>query len=209
LRLRLATGNPDKALELARLVRAALGPGAQALEVADLRGLAGYAPPPETGDTYEDNALLKARAVAAADPGAAVLADDSGIEVDALGGGPGVRSARWATAPDGRLLDGPGLNAALLERLAGVPAERRGARMVAVVALVLPGRPPVLSRGEIRGRIAFDQRGSSGFGYDAVFLLPDGRRLSEVPPEVKDALGHRGQAVRGVLPALRQWLGSA
>lgn len=203
--LRVATTNPGKAAEIARLLGSAPLPG---LAVTDLRDLSGYIPPEETGTTYEDNALTKGRAAAAADPTAAVLADDSGLEVDALQGGPGVHSARWATGPGGEPLDGPGLNDALLRRLAGVPMERRSARMVCAVALILPGAPPACFRGEVHGFIAPDQRGSGGFGYDALFLLPDGRRLAEVGPEVKDALGHRGRAVRATVPSLRTWIGA-
>lgn len=128
------------------------------------------------------------------------------MEVAALGGAPGLLSARWATGRDGGPLDGPGLSAALLRRLDGVPAPERHARMVCAVALVLPDGRAASGWGEVRGGIAFDQRGAGGFGYDAVFLLPDGRRLSEVPLGVKDRLGHRGQAVRAVVPALRRWL---
>ncbi len=200
-----ATTNPGKAREIARILTAVLGP---AVEVRDLRGVVGYTAPDETGTTYEANALLKAEAAAQAVAASApILADDSGIEVEALDGAPGIHSARWATGAGGRALNGEGLNAALLERLGGVPAARRTARMVCVVALLLPGRPPACFRGEVHGRIAPDQRGSGGFGYDALFLLPDGRRLSEVAPEVKDALGHRGQAVRAAAQAVAAWLG--
>lgn len=201
--IRVATTNPGKAGEIARLLAGRLLPG---LAVADLRDLLAYVPPHETGDTYEENAEIKALAAAAADPGAIVLADDSGIEVDALGGAPGIHSARWATGPSGAPLDGRGLNDALLRRLAGLPPQHRTARMVCAVALILPGRAPACFRGEVRGTIAPDQRGTGGFGYDALFLLPDGRRLSEVAPEVKDDLGHRGHAVRAAVPSLRAWL---
>ena len=206
-RVRLATGNPGKREELFRLVRAAVGPAAdlRLLGWDDLGGLLEM--PPEDAPSYAANALRKAEAVAARDPQAAVLADDSGIEVEALGGAPGLTSARWATAPDGARLDGAGLNAALLARLGGLPAARRGARMVCAVALLLPGRPAVVGTGSVRGSVALEQRGRGGFGYDAVFLLPDGRRFSEVPAEEKDACSHRGGAVAAAAPALRAWLG--
>jgi XTP/dITP diphosphohydrolase len=205
-RLVVATSNPGKRAELLRLLRAALGPAAQRLTLLGLEGLPGPVLPDEDAPSYEGNALQKARAVAALDPAAAVLADDSGLEVEALGGEPGLRSARWATAPDGSPLDGPGLNAALLCRLGCLPWARRRARMVCAVAVVLPGRPPVTGRGAVDGLVAAGARPGAGFGYDAVFALPDGRRFSGMPPEEKDAVSHRGHAVRAVAPAVASWI---
>lgn len=205
LRLRVATANPGKAEEIRRLLTANLGPDAALVRVEGAGDL-GLPPAAEDGDTYAANALLKARPVAAADPAAAVLADDSGLEVVALGGAPGLLSARWAVTADGRPLDGAGLNAALLGRLSGLPAPERAARMVCAVALLLPDGQLLSGWGEVRGSIALEARGGGGFGYDAVFLLPDGRRLSEVEPAVKDRLGHRGQAVRALVPGLRRHL---
>ena len=202
----LATTNRGKLVELRRLLAAALGRGiASRLDVVGLDAI-GCAPGEEDGATYEENVRRKLAAVPPA-AARAVLADDSGIEVDALDGAPGLHSARFARGPAGKTLDGPGLNAVLLERLAGVPAPRRGARMVSVVALRLPDGRLVVGQGEVRGFIAVDQRGTGGFGYDRVFLLADGRRLSEQPAVVKDALGHRGHAVRAVAPAIAAWLG--
>ena len=207
-RLRLASSNPHKVEELRRLVRAAIAARAPCLEVEGLGGVAGYRAPAEDGLDYRANAEIKVRGTAVRVPGEAVLADDSGIEVDALAGEPGVRSNRWATGPTGAPLDGAGLNAALLSRLQGVPADRRTARLVCVVALALPGAGTpriVFGYGALCGRIAHDARGTGGFGYDAVFLLKDGRRLSEVAAAVKDERGHRGQAVRAVAAALADW----
>jgi XTP/dITP diphosphohydrolase len=203
-RLRVATRNAGKRDELFRLVRAALHPAAD-LELLGLEDLRDLEMPPEDARSYADNARGKAEAVAARDPGAAVLADDSGIEVEALGGAPGLRSARWATAPDGALLDGAGLNAALLACLGDLPEARRGARMVCAVALLLPGRPAAAGAGEVAGFVAREARGAGGFGYDALFLLPDGRRFSLVPPADKDACSHRARAVAAAAPALRAW----
>jgi len=180
-----------------------LGAAASRVRIGDLRSL-GAPAVVEDADIYAANASKKAHAAAIADPAAAVLADDSGIEVAALGGAPGIQSARWATAADGTPLDGAGLNAAL--RLDGVPEPQRGARLVCAVALLLPDGRLGTGWGEVAGHIAHDQRGARGFGYDAVFVLPDGRRLSEVGAAVKDLVGHRGQAVRGVVPELRRWL---
>ncbi len=205
-RLRVATTNPGKRDELFRILRTALGPAAAVLDMRDLGDLPGFVPAAEDAPTYRENVVRKALAARLADPGCAVLADDSGIEVDALGGGPGVRSARWATDPRGAGLSGAGLNAALLARLGGLPPERRAARMVAWVALLLPDGCRVAA-GSVAGRVAQAARGSGGFGYDAVFVLPDGRRLSEVQPAEKDMVSHRGQAVGGVVADLRRWLG--
>lgn len=150
----------------------------------------------ETGKTFAENALLKARAFYEALPSEAraqgwwVLGDDSGLEVDAMDGGPGVHSNRWAgpnTTPESR-------NRALLERLAGVPDEQRTARFQCVIALISPDGEEYLTEGAVEGRIAREPQGSGGFGYDPIFELPDGRRMSELTPDEKNALSHRGIA---------------
>jgi XTP/dITP diphosphohydrolase len=191
-RLVLATSNPGKVRELLRLLAdvpyevvmpSALG---LALEVA------------EDGKTYAENATLKARAYAKA-AGCLALADDSGIEVDALGGRPGVHSARYG----GDGLDDAGRNALLLREVAGVPAGKRGARYVAVVALSQPDGDTALTFGTWEGRIAETPKGTGGFGYDPLFVLDDGRVAAELTPEEKDALSHRGKAVRAAAEYLK------
>lgn len=210
LRLRLATSNPGKGQELARLIGAALGPDVGRLRLCDLADLRGFRAAEEDGATYGENAARKAAAAAAADPAAAVLADDSGLEVDALHGAPGLRSARWATTGRGEPLDGAGLNAALLARLGGLPAARRGARLVAALALILPGQGvPALGHGDVTGRVALQAAGRGGFGYDHVFLLPDGRRLADLPGPDKDAVSHRGQALAAMAGTLQAWVAAA
>jgi XTP/dITP diphosphohydrolase len=180
----LASRNPGKLVEFARLLA---GTG------WDLLPLPARLPPaPEDGDTYAANALAKARAAARA-TGLPALADDSGIEVDALGGFPGIRSARWT---DG---DGP---AELLLRAAALPPERRSARMRAAIALAWPDGGCVLAEGSVEGRLADAPRGSAGFGYDVIFELPDGRTLAEVGDQEKDRLAHRGRAIRALLARL-------
>lgn len=156
----------------------------------------------ETGDTFRANALIKAEALAAA-TGAAALADDSGLEVDALGGAPGVRSARYG-GEDGNAE----LNIRrLLRELAGVPEEERTARFVCWVVLLFPaGGGCIDACGTCEGTITSAPRGRGGFGYDPVFV-PRGGRLTfaEIPPEEKDAMSHRGralQALRGRLDEL-------
>ncbi|MFM2288957.1 MAG: dITP/XTP pyrophosphatase [Pseudomonadota bacterium] len=192
----LATGNPGKQREFAALL-APLG-----LELV-LQSAFGIEPPEETGDTFEANALLKARH-AAARTGLMALADDSGLEVDALGGRPGVYSARYA---------GPGAsdadnNALLARELAGVPPKRRGARYRAVLALVhgADDPAPLLADGRWEGRIALAPAGSGGFGYDPWFI-PEGHDVTsaQLPPEEKNALSHRGRALATLVAMIPAW----
>jgi XTP/dITP diphosphohydrolase len=148
--------------------------------------------PEETGATYAENALIKARAAMRA-TGAAALADDSGLEVDALDGGPGLHSARWG----GPELDDDGRNALLLERLRGVPAERRTARYRCVIAVVEPHGRERLVEGAVQGRISDARRGRGGFGYDPLFFYPPfGCTFGEVSAEAKHRVSHRGIAAR-------------
>lgn len=151
----------------------------------------------ETGATYAQNAALKARAFAGAS-GLPALADDSGIEVDALGGGPGPRSARYG----GPGLDDAGRAALMLRELAGVPDGQRGARYRAVVAIARPDGRLDSYEGVWEGSIGHEPRGAGGFGYDPIFRTPDGRSAADLSPAEKDALSHRGQAVRAALEAL-------
>jgi XTP/dITP diphosphohydrolase len=154
---------------------------------------------PETGVTFEENALAKARDAFRA-TGLASVADDSGLEVDALNGMPGVLSARWS----GRHGDDSGNAALLLAQLGDVPDERRGAAFVSACALVSSAGETVV-RGVWPGGIAREARGDGGFGYDPVFL-PAGssRTAAELTPEEKDAASHRGRALAALLPALRE-----
>jgi XTP/dITP diphosphohydrolase len=150
----------------------------------------------ETGQTFAANARLKARTYARR-TGLPTLADDSGLEVDFLDGGPGVRTKRYA----GEDATDEDNNRKLLGALAGLPATRRGARYVCVLALVVPGTPGVrLSRGTLRGRIALAPKGSNGFGYDPIFEPlgepPGGRTLGEWSAEAKNRVSHRGRAAR-------------
>ena len=163
------------------------------------------ASPVEDGDTFEANALIKARVCVAA-TGLPAIADDSGIEVDALGGAPGVISARWAGEPTSDAAN----NARLVAELRDVPAERRTARYVAVAALVLPDGTEIVERGTMEGRIVLEPRGSGGFGYDPHFVadaIPDGRTNAELAPHEKDAISHRGAAFRALRPHLERLTG--
>ncbi|APU13325.1 RdgB/HAM1 family non-canonical purine NTP pyrophosphatase [Actinoalloteichus fjordicus] len=199
VRLLLASRNEKKLRELRRIL---LAEGVAGIEVVGLGDVPEYPEVPETGATFEENALIKARAGAEAS-GLPTVADDSGLAVDALNGMPGVLSARWS--------GGHGEDAANLElvlaQLADLPDERRGAAFVAVAALALPGDgadSEYLVRGEWAGRIARAPRGENGFGYDPVFLpAGESRTSAELTPEEKDAASHRGRALRALLPRLR------
>ncbi|MDQ3760180.1 MAG: RdgB/HAM1 family non-canonical purine NTP pyrophosphatase [Actinomycetota bacterium] len=199
VRLLLATRNAKKLVELRRILASSDVSGVQVLGLDDV-------PPfpelPETAATFEGNALAKARGAAAA-TGLATVADDSGLEVDALNGMPGVLSARWA----GRHGDDAANLQLVLDQLADVPDNRRGAAFVCAAALVVPSGTETVVRGEWRGTLTRVARGSNGFGYDPIFV-PDGdeRTSAELDPAEKDAVSHRGRALRALLPALRQFL---
>jgi XTP/dITP diphosphohydrolase len=198
-RLLLATRNAGKLAELQRLLESAV-PG---VAVVGLRDVPEYPEAPETGATFADNALLKARE-AVRYTGLPAVADDSGITVDALNGMPGILSARWS----GRHGDDDANTALLLGQLADVPDERRGAAFVCAAALVTPdGAEHVLER-EWRGRVIGEKRGGNGFGYDPVFV-PEGLQLTaaELAPAEKDARSHRGQAFAALVPVVAEVLG--
>lgn len=206
VRLLVASRNAKKLRELQRVLDAE---GIDGIEPVSLADVPEFAELPEDGATFADNALIKARTGAEA-TGLACLADDSGLEVDALNGMPGVLSARWS----GGHGDDAANNALLLAQLGDVPDERRGAGFVSVCALVGPGVPggEVVSEGRWPGRVLREPRGEGGFGYDPLFL-PDGqegaapgtgaRTAAELTPEEKDAASHRGRALRGLVDALR------
>jgi len=196
----VATGNRGKLIEIESLLE---GAGLTLVAQADL----GIEPAAETAATFVENALLKARH-ASARAGLPSIADDSGLAVDALGGEPGLRSARYA----GPSADDAANVARLLEALRGVPEERRAARFhCAVVALTGPDDPaPLIGTGCWTGRIATAPAGSAGFGYDPVFFDPvRGCTAAELPAGVKNEVSHRGIAFRQLARALRGREGSA
>ena len=203
-RLFLASRNAGKLAEMERIL-APLAPG---IEVVGLEAVASYDEPAEDRPTFEGNALLKARAGLAA-TGLPTVADDSGLCVDALNGMPGVLSARWSgPALGGKMGDKRGADARnnelLLAQLADVPDERRGAHFVCVVAFCHPAGTEVVVRGEMRGRVTHAARGSGGFGYDVVFEAADrpGVTTAELSVEDKDAISHRGKALREAGPLI-------
>ena len=200
-RVLLASRNPKKLAELRRI----LAPLVPDVEVLGLDDVPAYDEPVESEASFEGNALLKARAAVAA-TGLPSVADDSGLCVDALNGMPGVLSARWA----GAAKDDAANNRLLLDQLADVPDDRRGAAFRCAVAFCRPDGSRDVVFGEMRGTILREPRGSGGFGYDVVFV-PEGetRTSAEMPPEEKDAVSHRGRSLRALAPLVAAVLSPA
>ncbi len=191
--LLLATNNAGKRTEL----RALLGDRFSVRTLDEL----GIVSPIETGLTFAMNAELKARH--AADLGSMLtLADDSGLQVEALNGEPGVRSARYAGEPP----DDARNRALLLLKMSDVSTERRTAQFVCSMTVALPGQLIGRGQGTCMGTIARRERGENGFGYDSVFVLPDGRTMAELAPAEKSTISHRALALRRVLPILEALL---
>ena len=194
MKLVLATTNPGKVRELTDMVRKAR----LDITVCGLMDYPDYKSPIEDGETFGENARIKAVAAAKA-LGEVVLADDSGLCVDALGGAPGVYSARF---------EGEGHNDAanikkLLECMKDVPDDKRQARFVCSLCLAFPNGDFFVAEGDCCGSIAREKRGKFGFGYDPVFLLPDGRMMAELDEMEKNLISHRGEAYKLVIPQLR------
>ena len=186
-RVVIATKNPDKLAEMVAVLSDAV-PGLDVVDGLDWPDV------PETGDTLVENALLKARAVAAA-TGLPAVADDTGLEVDALGGRPGVHTARFA-GPDATYADN---RRRMLADLEG--RDDRGARFRTVVALVGEGLDDVIVEGVLEGRITTGERGEFGFGYDSIFEV-DGRTLAEIPEAEKNRISHRARALQALVERL-------
>jgi XTP/dITP diphosphohydrolase len=191
-RLVLASKNPGKLRELQALLA---GSG---IEVV---GLDPSSPDvDETGTTFEENALIKARAACAA-TGLPALGEDSGIAVDALGGEPGVHSARWVPGSDLDRLN------ALLKRMEPIPDGERSGRYVSTIAIVTPDGREQVVRGELEGTIAREPHGTGGFGYDPIFVLENGKTTAEITMEEKNAISHRSRALAKVMKLLPELLG--
>jgi XTP/dITP diphosphohydrolase len=204
-RVFLASRNAKKLAEMERILREHL-PG---VEVLGLDDVPAYAEPVEDQPTFEGNALVKARAGLAA-TGLPSIADDSGLCVDALNGMPGVLSARWSGPPLGsndRADDRN--NALLLAQLEDVPDERRGAHFACAVAFCAPGLDELVVEGRMDGHVIRETRGTGGFGYDVVFVADDhpGVTTAELSIEDKDAISHRGRALRQLAPRVAALLG--
>jgi XTP/dITP diphosphohydrolase len=198
LTLVLATRNEAKLAELRRILAPLV-----AAEVVGLADLPPYREVPETGSTFAENALLKARE-AVRHTGLPAVADDSGLAVDALNGMPGVLSARWAGRAAG---DAANLRL-VLEQIADVPDSRRGAVFVCAAALVTPDGREQVVEGRLAGVLRREPRGTNGFGYDPIFQ-PEGetRTTAEMDPAEKDAISHRGRAFRELAPLIAEALG--
>jgi XTP/dITP diphosphohydrolase len=204
----LASRNAKKLAEMRRILAEAMS--GRDIEVLGLDDVAAYDEPVEDQPTFAGNALLKARAGLAA-TGLPSVADDSGLCVDALNGMPGVLSARWSGQPLGdRELADERNNTLLLEQLADVPDERRGAHFTCVVAFCAAGHDELVVEGRMDGRVIRETRGSGGFGYDAVFEAAElpGRTTAELDVAEKDAISHRGRALRGIAPRIAALLQS-
>jgi XTP/dITP diphosphohydrolase len=198
-RLVLATENKDKAKEIRAILSECLS--AEVLTLADFPGVT---LPPEEGGSYRENAAVKARTVAKK-TGEIAMGDDTGLEVDFLGGAPGLYSARYA---------GKGASYAdnrkkLLADLSGVPVEKRTARFRCTVAIAWPDGAVKIAEGVCPGRIAERETGGDGFGYDPIFFIPEcGKTFAELSPEQKNRVSHRGRAVRAAVEILQQGIGS-
>ena len=201
-RLVFATGNAHKISEL----EAILAPAWEGFDSPMIARMSDFdaEAPVEDGASFEENALIKARHLAAF-TGLAALADDSGLTVDIMGGAPGIFSARWC----GRHGDDAANLDLLLAQIVDVPDALRSAAFVSAAVLVLPDGREFVERGEVRGRLLRERRGGGGFGYDPVFV-PDGHALTtaQMSAEQKNAISHRGQAFRALAPTIIDYLRS-
>ena len=201
MKIIVATGNADKMKE----IREIMGPSGYDIRSQKEEGLTCDAE--ENGSTFAENALIKARNISGKlgqGEKAVVLADDSGLVIDALGGEPGIYSARYMGEDTSYHVK----NAELIRRLTGVPYEKRTARFVCAVAAVLPDGREITAEGTIEGRIGYEERGENGFGYDPIFYLPDmSRSTAELAREEKNAIRHRGNAFRAMKEKLEKIYG--
>ena len=193
MRLLIATTNPGKVREYQHLLNGLAYVLVSLSEVGITHEVA------ETGATYEENALLKAREYAALS-GLLTLADDSGLEVDALGGRPGIQSARYAP-------DSPARIRQLLAEMQNIPAGERSARFQCVIALAWPDGRTEITTGTCEGQIATAAQGANGFGFDPVFYVPEsGLTMAELPEDVKNQISHRARAAHRMRPILERML---
>lgn len=185
-RLIFATGNEHKMVEIREIL------GELPVEILSMKDVGIKADIVENGNTFEENALIKAKEVCKL-AGEMVLADDSGLEIDYLNGEPGIYSARYMGEDTSYRIK----NQNLIDRLEGVPDEKRTARFVCAIAAAFPDGRSFVVRGTVEGIIGYEERGTNGFGYDPIFYLPErGVSTAEIPPEEKNSISHRGNALR-------------
>ena len=191
-----ATGNMGKIREV-RQILSDLG-----MEVVSMKEAGIHAEITEDGKSYEENALIKAREIAKY-TNAIIMADDSGLEIDYLNGEPGIYSARYLGEDTSYSVK----NKNLMDRLEGVPDEKRTARFVCAIAAVMPDGRELTTRGIIEGRIGYEEAGENGFGYDPIFYVPEfGRTTAQLSPEEKNRVSHRGRALELMKAELAKWL---
>lgn len=185
-RLIFATGNQDKMREIREIL------GDKDYEILSMKEAGIDLDIVEDGSTFEENAMIKAKAVMEA-TGALTLADDSGLEIDAFGGGPGIYSARYLGTDTSYIEK----NKVILEKLKDIPEEKRTARFVCAIAAAFPNGQTLTTRGTMEGIIGYEAKGENGFGYDPIFYLPQFEKYSaELSREEKNSLSHRGEALR-------------
>lgn len=200
-RIIFATGNAGKMKEI-RAILADLKLQGSPVEILSMKEAGISLEIEENGSSFMENAVIKAKAVAASDAGAVVLADDSGLEIDYLNREPGIYSARYL----GEDTSYHEKNSNLIERLFGVPDEKRTARFVCAVACVLPDGRVLTEEAAVEGRIGYEEKGENGFGYDPIFVVPAyGKSTAELTEEEKNAISHRGKALRAMKKQMEEW----
>ncbi len=193
-----ATGNKDKMSEIREIL------GDFCDNIISMKEAGVEADIVEDGETFEQNALIKARAVWK-QTGQLVISDDSGLEVDALGGEPGIYSSRYMGEDTSYHIK----NRNIIERLEGIPDEERTARFVCAAAVIFPNGSEKVVRGVMEGRIGYEEKGGNGFGYDPIFILPEFEKTTaELPAEVKNSRSHRGKALRAVRAEIETYANS-
>ena len=195
MKIIFATNNQDKMKEIHAIM------ADFPVQIVSLKEAGIHADVDENGTSFEENAAIKAEAICRL-TGHVTIADDSGLEIDALGGEPGIYSARYMGEDTSYRIK----NANLIERLAGVPDEKRTARFVCAVAAAFPDAPTQIVRGTIEGRIGYEEAGENGFGYDPIFYVPEyGCTTAQMPPEEKNKISHRGRALKKISPILKMY----
>ena len=195
MKIIFATNNQDKMKEIHAIM------ADFPIEILSLKEAGIHADVEENGKTFEENAVIKAEAICRM-TGHVTIADDSGLEIDALGGEPGIYSARYMGEDTSYRIK----NGSLIKRLEGVPDEKRSARFVCAVAAAFPDAPTQTVRGTIEGRIGYEEAGENGFGYDPIFYLPEyGCTTAQMAPEDKNKISHRGRALEKIKPVLAEY----